>query len=521
MRSDLRTALRLVLLATALLLPAAASAAAPEITWRDRYYNPKPLDGDLVLPMPCGGAMVFREIAVPAEKLLGDRKLVLGGNDDRFAYAESSRADHIAGAFPSKTADGGRVYYIGKYEVTDDQFAALSPGGKCPRVSNIGRLAKTSVSWIESMDFASRYTEWLYANARAQLPAVDNVAGFLRLPTETEWEFAARGGAAVSESEFVATLYPMDGPMTDHVWYGAPESSDFKRQAAGLLKPNPAGLFDILGNAAEMVLDPYRLNKVSRLHGQTGGVTVRGGDFFTPRDAIRTAQRQEMNPFDEKGPRRLETVGFRLAISAPVVTSKEKLETIQSEWEKLPEVESALTGVDRLDDPLEEMAVLIDATRDPAFKERLKDLRTVMRANIATRNEQRNRAARNLLRFGVILAQRILDAERIRFGRERIFEIIKPQYKPADKTYQDTENNLKEAEAVLETTARHYRDTIVELIRDYPAGIVDSQGKVLNEELSAQGMQALSPVLETFRDHVERFRKNGKLPSSEIVSELK
>jgi hypothetical protein len=512
---------RLLALAAAMAIPALAHAAAPEITWRDRYYNPKPLDGDLVLPMPCGGAMVFRPVAVPAEKLLGDRKLVLGGTDDRFAYAESSRADHIAGSFPSGTEDGGRLYYIGKYEVTDDQYAALHADGKCPRASNIGRLAKTSASWIESMDFAARYTEWLYANAKDLLPKVDGVAGFLRLPTETEWEYAARGGAAVSESEFVAPLFPMEGPLAEHAWYGAPESSDFKRQATGLLKPNPVGLFDILGNAGEMVLDPYRLNKVSRLHGQSGGVTVRGGDFFTPRDAIRTAQRQEMNPFDETGPRRLETVGFRLAISAPVVTSKEKLETIQAEWEKLPEVESALTGTERLEDPLDEIAVLIDATRDPAFKDRLKDLRTVMRASIATRNEQRDRAARNLLRSGLYLAQRILDAERIRAGRENIFKIIKPEYKPEEETYRAAERNWKQSEEALEITARYYRDTIVELIRDYPASIVGSQGKVLNEELNARGMQALGPILETFLVHVERFRKSGKLPSSEIVSELK
>lgn len=521
MKSDPRSILHLALLAAAFLATAPASAATPEITWRDRYYNPKPLDGDLVLPMPCGGAMVFREIAVPAEKLLGDRKLVLGGNDDRFAYAESSRADHIAGSFPAKTGDGGRVYYIGKYEVTDDQFAALAPDGKCPRASNIGRLAKTSTSWIESMDFASRYTEWLYANAKAQLPAVDKVAGFLRLPTETEWEFAARGGAAVSESEFVATLFPMEGPMTDYIWYGAPESSDFKRQAAGLLKPNPAGLFDILGNAAEMVLDPYRLNKVSRLHGQTGGVTVRGGDFFTPRDAIRTAQRQEMNPFDEKGPRRLETVGFRLAISAPVVTSKEKLETIQSEWEKLPEVESALTGVDRLDDPLEELAVLIDATRDPAYKERLKDLRTVMRANIATRNEQRDRAARNHIHNGILQAQRIHEADRILGAKEDALNAIKSSYPKDSPFILKVEKDFAAAKRELEVNAQHYRDTIVGLIHSYPPGIVDSQSKVLNEEFNARGMKALGPVLDVFHKHVERFRKSGKLPSSEIVSELK
>ena len=50
MKSD---GLRLAALAAALLFTSlATSHAAPEITWRDRYYNPKPSEGDLVLPVP-------------------------------------------------------------------------------------------------------------------------------------------------------------------------------------------------------------------------------------------------------------------------------------------------------------------------------------------------------------------------------------------------------------------------------------------------------------------------------------
>lgn len=501
----------------ALALPAAAAQAAG-ISWNARLYNPAAQAGDLILPMPCGGAMAFRPVLVPAEKLLGDRKLVLGGTDERFAYAENSRSDHIAGSFSAEKG-GGRLYYLGKYEVTDDQFAALS--GTCGRASNIGRLPKIAVTWLEAMAFATAYTEWLYANAADRMPAEDGARGFLRLPTETEWEYAARGGASVSESAFVAPLFPMAEPLSAYVWYGAPDSSGFKRQPVGLLKPNPLGLHDMLGNAGELTLEPYRLNKVSRLHGQSGGAVVRGGDYFTPPDAIRTAQRQEMTPFDAKGQRRLETVGFRLALSAPVVTSAARLAAIEAEWGRLPASESALAGTARQEDPLQELALLIDAAPDPAFRERLKELRTVMRANIVTRNEQRDRAARNLLRFGVILAQRILDAEGIRAGRETALAALKPAYPAGSPVLAGLAADAAAAAEDVETNIGHYRDTIVELIRDYPDSVIQNQGKVLDAELSARALSALQPLARIFRQHIVAFREKGGLASNEIIGALK
>ncbi|HEY2110189.1 MAG TPA: hypothetical protein VGH25_00530, partial [Dongiaceae bacterium] len=60
----------------AFLLPLAALAAS-QITWKEQFYNPHPLPKDLIMPMPCGGAMVFRPVVVPADRLLGDRRITL------------------------------------------------------------------------------------------------------------------------------------------------------------------------------------------------------------------------------------------------------------------------------------------------------------------------------------------------------------------------------------------------------------------------------------------------------------
>jgi hypothetical protein len=94
------------LIVLAFLLPLAALAAS-QITWKEQFYNPHPLPEDLILPMPCGGAMVFRPVVVPADRLLGDRRITLGGQDERFAFAEGFRQDFLAGSFAAPGAAAG------------------------------------------------------------------------------------------------------------------------------------------------------------------------------------------------------------------------------------------------------------------------------------------------------------------------------------------------------------------------------------------------------------------------------
>ena len=105
-------------------LAAAAGHAASAINWPPQSYNPKPLDDDLVLPMPCGGGMVFRTIAVPAKDLLDDRRFPAGDLDKANAFKENQRADYIAASFTDN--HGSRAYYLAKYEVTRRQYAALA-----------------------------------------------------------------------------------------------------------------------------------------------------------------------------------------------------------------------------------------------------------------------------------------------------------------------------------------------------------------------------------------------------------
>ena len=516
MRSERSTPLALAF-ALLLLLPLAALAAA-KITWKEQFYNPKPLPKDLILPMPCGGAMVFRPVVVPADKLLGDRRLTLGGPDDRFSFSEGFRQDFLAGAFTEPGSTGARVFYMGKYEVTADQYAALAPGG-CKPPTIMGRLPITKVSWNEAVDFSVHYTEWLYANAPKALPSEDKTRGYLRLPTEAEWEYAARGGAAVSDSEFIRPLFPMSGPLSDYAWVGSPDSSAFKLQVIGLLKPNPLGLFDILGNAAEMVLDPFRLNKISRLQGQAGGLIAKGGSYLTPPDAIRSAEREEINPFDDKGVRRTETVGFRLVISAPILTSPQRLEEIAKEWKELPKSESPLAGTQRLEDPLDEIDLLIKSTQDEALRERLTGLKTVIAANIATRNEQRDRAALSTLQFGTFLLTRLKDSQGLVEARKRA--LVPLANAPAtDPSRQLLEKSLAAAQENLAIDVKYYQDVLSQIVQEYSTKTIEGELAVLKREFSEQGHPRLLPYADILSKNLAQFRQSGDLTSPQILKEL-
>jgi formylglycine-generating enzyme required for sulfatase activity len=87
---------------------------------------------------------------------------------------------------------------------------------------------------------ANKYCQWLSAKT----------GQFYRLPTEAEWEYAARAGTTTA-------YFFGDEPkeLVQYAWYG--KNSDWKYQKIGKKKPNAWGLFDIYGNVVEWCLDQY------------------------------------------------------------------------------------------------------------------------------------------------------------------------------------------------------------------------------------------------------------------------
>jgi hypothetical protein len=488
--------------------------------WPKEYFNPNPAKDDVILPMPCGGAMAFRKVLIPNDGPLNDYSILLGGNGDGSDYAEHTRPAYVAGSFDLGTSQ--KYYLIGKYEVSKAQYEAFDP--KCDNPTSDKRLPQNKVTWFEALSFADRYNQWLLKNTADKLPKVDQQYGFMRLPLEAEWEFAARGGLAIPVAQFQERVFPMAEDMVRFVWFDGSESSNGKPQSIGALKPNPLEIYDILGNVDEMVLDPYHLNRLDRLHGQAGGGVVRGGNYFTPREEIRSAQRIEVPFYVKQEPRRAETTGFRLVVVAPVESSRERLKAIQEAWQKLgsvvtadlPKSEAKATTVAAhgLENPVDELGALSDAIQDTNVKVRLKNVQNRIKIAVQERDDQRLLAGKSALRLGAFLCQKMAEDGAWVDTTKALLKRRESEFGADDSRSKAYRDQLTNDQATLKDNLLYYSETILGAASIYDDEVLGSQFDILKTELHLKKYDGLVKYAEGYFKQLMAYRKKPEVRQS-------
>ena len=284
---------------------------------------------DLVLPGPDGTSFAFCPVKVKGgTSPLAGHPFIMGDPSGDFRTPPTSVV--LGGGF---TEGQDRLYYMGKFEVTESQYHAVMGDSKI--APDKADYPVTNVTYFDAMRFIDALNRWLYANAMKQLPRAGAFPAFVRLPSEEEWEFAARGGTLVEPTLFDSeTPYGEDEELAAFEWFSGPDSSHNKLQKTGKLKPNPLGLHDMLGNVQEMTLALYR---VEYYQGRSGGFAARGGHYLTAEDDMTSAKRSE-EPFylgsAEKGmkPNAKPTMGFRLVLAAPILTDREAIAAMDKAW---------------------------------------------------------------------------------------------------------------------------------------------------------------------------------------------
>ena len=286
----------------------------------------------LTLKGPGNTSFVFKKIRVEGGTGPLDGQIFKMGeeSDGTDGYKNPPTAVVIGGGFKDSQS---RYYYMGAYEITAGQYKAVtgenvkSPGDDYP---------VTGISWFQAMNFVDKLNQYLYEHERSALPTAGVYPGFVRLPTEAEWEFAARGGNAVEKTVF-DNSYPYDDEneeLAAYEWFSGPSSSHNKIQKVGKLEPNPLGIYDMLGNVAEMTTSVYY---IEYYQGRSGGFVARGGHYLTQEDELSSFKRTE-EPFylgsAEKGmkPNVKPTMGFRLVLGSPVQTDNKAIDEIKKAW---------------------------------------------------------------------------------------------------------------------------------------------------------------------------------------------
>jgi formylglycine-generating enzyme required for sulfatase activity len=188
-------------------------------------------------------------------------------------------------------------FEIGKYEVTQTEWVAIM-GSNPSRFAGCGNCPVENIAWNDIQQFLKKLNE--------KYPGKN-----YRLPTEAEWEYAARGGAQGAMNNLM-TMYAGSESLDQIAWYSG--NSGDRTHPVGQKKPNLLGLYDMCGNVYEWCNDwfgDYSVKAQNNPNGPKSGSfrVQRGGAWDVKPEDCRVANRRHRSGTIF----RRDNYGFRLA----------------------------------------------------------------------------------------------------------------------------------------------------------------------------------------------------------------
>ena len=219
-------------------------------------------------------------------KLIPKGEFMMGAKDNEIGSMANEKPQHLV-KIP-------KFFYLGQYEVTQKQWKAVMGDNPSLNKQCGDECPVDSVSWDDVQKFIKKLNE----------KNLDNFT--YRLPTEAEWEYAARG---MTETRYYW------GDDDDEKAYRIYANADNKAPTrVGSFMPNPFGLYDMSGNVHEFVEDVWHTNYgktkadgSANLEGDSKERVMKGGSFNWFLDELRSGRRGKISRDTKLG-----SVGFRL-----------------------------------------------------------------------------------------------------------------------------------------------------------------------------------------------------------------
>lgn len=207
------------------------------------------------------------------QRLIDDMVFVQGGTFEMGCTGEQQGCEGDEKPAHKVTLDD---FKIGKYEVTQEQWQTVMGSNPSKYKSCGGQCPVEKVSWGDIQGFIQKLNRITGEN--------------FRLPTEAEWEYAARGGIQSKGYQYAG-----DNNIGSVAWYKS--NSNKKPQVVGLRKSNELGLYDMSGNLWEWCEDGQRKYNSSSQKNPIGSSSssdrvLRGGSFNVSAGLCRVSDRR-------------------------------------------------------------------------------------------------------------------------------------------------------------------------------------------------------------------------------------